>query len=83
MAIAWFLEQLAEFGAGEAIVRGGRSSTYDDLLAKVGEYEKMIATTTPPIGPIVAVDGHFSLETTALFLALMNRDLVYVPLGPC
>jgi acyl-CoA synthetase (AMP-forming)/AMP-acid ligase II len=80
MFIDFLLERFAQNETREAIVWKDRSISYGELLALVRNFETRLAAEEVAPGTIVAIDADFSPSSVALFLALMERACVLVPL---
>lgn len=64
-----------------AIVWHDRTFQYSWLLQRVAHWEKWIDRNRIPPGTVVALEGDFSPNGIALFLALLGRRCVLVPLS--
>jgi acyl-coenzyme A synthetase/AMP-(fatty) acid ligase len=78
--IEFLLDLFRSAGDEEAIIWGGRAWSYAWLYEHVLDWEKRLAATEIGQGTVTAIDGDFSPNAVALFLALMNRRTVLVPL---
>ena len=80
MGIAWLLERMAGQSSEPAFIRGGDITSYGEMLQAVISEERRLAELGVTRGAVVALDGDFSAEAIATFLALANRDAIVVPL---
>lgn len=80
MFIDFMLERFAAHAEQEAIVWADRSITYGELLARVRSFEARVAEEGVEPGTVVAIEADFSPSSVALFLVLLERACVLVPL---
>jgi long-chain acyl-CoA synthetase len=82
MAIDWFLERVAGWGDGVALVSNERSLSYRELTELVTAWRSRLEQAGVSPGSVVAIDGTFSPNTCAAFLAAAARGAVIAPLTP-
>ncbi len=82
MTLDWFFERMAGFGGEPALVDGDRTTSYAELLERTIRWTERLAETGIGAGAVVAIEGSFSPETCAAFLAAMQVGAVIVPLTP-
>lgn len=81
---SWLLERLGSFGDDLALVYPAgsteRTASYQDLARKTRDWTVELEARGVQPGAVVAVEGAFTLNATALILALIQRQAVIVPL---
>ncbi len=81
MAIQWLLDKIESFNDKEAIIWKGHAYSYQDLLGKVEYWKSTLATNLISKGQVIAIDGDFSPNISALLLALIENENIIVPLS--
>lgn len=79
--IEWFWDAIRQAGEREALWAEGRGHTYAELWAEVGRWETALEARGVGRRARVAVIGEYSLSSAALFLALIRREAIIVPLA--
>jgi acyl-CoA synthetase (AMP-forming)/AMP-acid ligase II len=74
------MERMHEAGDGEAIVCAGSRVTYRSLIERIGAWLNFFEAEALPPGAVVAIDGSYSIEACALFIALGTSGRVAAPL---
>lgn len=82
MSAGWLFERLKSWGAGEAIVYGDRSYSYDQLSEAVEREEAFLRAQHISRGEVVVLEGDFSPRSIALLLGLAHRGAIIAPLAP-
>jgi acyl-coenzyme A synthetase/AMP-(fatty) acid ligase len=77
----WLFDLLVRHGAAPAVASGATTLSYDGLLARVAAAARRLETLGVPAGSTVALDGPVGPAAIAVFLALVQRGDVIVPLG--
>ena len=54
--------------------------SYGWLLDHISRWQKRLEDSGVPFGAVVSIEGDYSPETIALFIALIERDVIIVPL---
>jgi len=73
--------RLVEFGDRLAVASGDEESSYRDLSERVAECRRQLVDTGVEAGDVVTVEGDYSLESVAVFLALTEHRCIVVPLS--
>lgn len=73
-----FIEQMAAYNAQVALIWRDKAYTYTDLCTRIDNWRSKVAAI--PEGSIVSLESDFSPETIALLFALIERNLIVVPL---
>src|SRR5438067_4131763 len=63
-----------------AVVSNECSTTYGDLLDLTRKWEQRLIELSIQPGSVVAIQGDYSPSSCALLLALINRNVIVVPL---
>jgi long-chain acyl-CoA synthetase len=79
---SWLFERFAEFAAEPALVYRDRSSTFGELMERVGGWDTRLRDAQIGEGSVVIVDGGFSPSAVSLVLALIRAGAVVVPTTP-
>jgi acyl-CoA synthetase (AMP-forming)/AMP-acid ligase II len=82
MSLDWFFARLAEWDGAPALAAGERSCSYEALLRAADEWYARLAQHGVGPGKAVAIEGSFSEQACAAFLAAMRLGAVVVPLTP-
>jgi acyl-coenzyme A synthetase/AMP-(fatty) acid ligase len=82
MALSWFAERMLGWGDENALVWNERVTSYRSLCELVGVWSARFAELEVGSGSVVAIDGTFSPQACAAFLAAVERGAVVVPLTP-
>jgi acyl-CoA synthetase (AMP-forming)/AMP-acid ligase II len=77
----WLLDRLAEWGDREALAGLDSSVSYGQLLTRARSWDGELTKAGIRAGKVVAFEGDFSPATVSLFLALLERACVAVPLA--
>jgi acyl-CoA synthetase (AMP-forming)/AMP-acid ligase II len=78
--IEFLLERFARQAGDEAVVWNDSSYTYGWLIDRIREWQRTITQSAIATGSVVAIEADFSPSSVALFLALIERRCVLVPL---
>lgn len=78
----WFLARMAGFGDEPALVDNNRVTSYRTLLEGVERWRARLAELGAQQGSVIAIEGSFSPEVCAAFLAGQELGAVLVPLTP-
>lgn len=81
MPVEWFFDSMRARGATPALVSRGRSVTYPELIAAIDAWTTRLDALRIAPGRVVAIEGDFAPEPCALFLALLRRQAILVPLA--
>lgn len=76
----FLLEVFRKNQPAKALVWNRKSYSYEWLLKQIQDWEKKLDQEKVKPGTVVALEADFSPNAVALFLALMNRNAVLVPL---
>jgi len=76
----WLLNTVSTFADREAIIRGGQSLTYAQLVLRIEAWRHILADRGLSVGSVVAVRGDYSPDICALFLAVVFQGRVLVAL---
>jgi acyl-CoA synthetase (AMP-forming)/AMP-acid ligase II len=79
--IAFLLETMRAHADCDAIASDTAVMTYAGLLQHVVEWQVILGHAGLPPGAVVGMDGHYSPETLAVLLALMQHRTIIVPLS--
>jgi len=82
MIADWFFERLRDWGERPALVAGGQSVGYAALLEATAAWKQRLIERGVGLGSVLAIEGSFSLQACAAFLAGMACGAVLVPLTP-
>ena len=77
---AWFLERLKEWGDAVALASNERRTTYSELLKLTDAWSSRLEARGVGAGTVLAIEGTFSAQACAAFLAGMKLGAVLVPL---
>jgi long-chain acyl-CoA synthetase len=80
MAIEWLLERMAEWKDETALVWDDQVATYGQILDMVKDWKAYLAEQQVQPGQVVALYGDYSPQACALLLALVDQDVIVVPL---
>ncbi len=80
MAIGFLLDRFAAAADAEAIVWRDQAYTYGWLAERIARWRRALAEHDIAAGAIVAIEADFSPNAVALFLTLVERGAVVVPL---
>lgn len=78
--IEFLLERFAREASGEAVVWKDSSYTYGWLINRIREWQRTLAQSGIGAGAVVGIEADFSPSSIALFLTLIGRSCVLVPL---
>jgi acyl-coenzyme A synthetase/AMP-(fatty) acid ligase len=81
-ALAFLRERFAAFGEAPFMVWRDRSFSYRWLLAEVRRLDEVLAQSGVQAGASTVLRGDFSPWSVALFLSLVSRGAVVVPISP-
>jgi len=81
MSINWLFERMAQWKEAPAIVWSDQVTHYSDMLDKVSMWHKELDANQIAAGSVVAICGDYSPNACALMLALIDRNMVVVPLS--
>jgi long-chain acyl-CoA synthetase len=82
MQAAWFFERLSQWGDDPALVSSGDRTSYADLLLLSAAWLERLQAEGVGVGVVVAIEGSFSAQACAAFLAATKLGAVVVPLTP-
>jgi long-chain acyl-CoA synthetase len=82
MQAAWFFERLSQWGDDPALVSSGHRTSYADLLLLSATWLERLQAEGVGVGVVVAIEGSFSAQACAAFLAATKLGAVVVPLTP-
>lgn len=78
----WFVDRLKEYRAKpEAVVWKGRTCGYESLCTSIDRWSQRLERSGIGPGHVVGLVADYSPEAIALFVALMTRGAVIVPLS--
>ena len=77
-----FLDRLTLFGDADAVVFGGRTYSYKDLLRSVDDWRDFLVGHGIAAGDVVSIEGRSSVHMCAGLIALVERGAIVVPLTP-
>src|SRR3954466_13789713 len=80
MTADWFLERLGGWGDDPALVANDTRTSYATLLRLTNEWLERLQQRGVGPGVAIAIDGSFSPQACAAFLAAMGLGAVVVPL---
>jgi acyl-coenzyme A synthetase/AMP-(fatty) acid ligase len=80
MFIDFLLERMLESAGAEAIIWKDRAYSYGWLAERVSEWSEHLEAERVERGAVVLLEGDFSPNAVALFLALAERGCILVPL---
>jgi acyl-CoA synthetase (AMP-forming)/AMP-acid ligase II len=78
-SVATVFDRMRKQGSKPALFWGGRAWSYDDLFARMQEWDRRLEQDGVAQGTVCGVHGEFSLPAAALILALIRRNAVLVP----
>ncbi len=81
MHIDFMRQRFAEAGEADALVWRDRSYSYAYLLEQIDVWNQMLDDADIENGTVVSVEADFSPSATALMLALIERNCLFVPLS--
>jgi long-chain acyl-CoA synthetase len=76
----WFFERLASWGDEPALVWNGRTASYSRVLELSEEWHERFQRAGVSPASVVALEGSFSPQACAAFLALLRLGATVVPL---
>ena len=80
MPIQFLLDVFAAWQDSDALVWRERTYSYRWLAERIGYWRKRLGDQALPPGAIVAIEADFSPDAVALFLSLVERACILVPL---
>ncbi len=80
MSVEFLLERFKEAGSRPAMVWKDQTFSYDHLLERITFWKKRFLELDIRPGTVTVLEGDFTPETTALLLALIDRQCIIVPL---
>jgi len=80
MLAEWFFDRMLEWRDDPALVCNDRSTSYAGLLKLTDEWTKRLHERGLGLGSVLAIDGSFSPQACAAFLAALKLGVVLVPL---
>ncbi|MBI3894324.1 MAG: AMP-binding protein [Acidobacteria bacterium] len=81
MAIPWLLDRLRQWENEPALIWNDRGFSYASLFRAVTSWKEQFRDHGVQAGQVVAVEGDFSPNTIAVFLALIDLTGIVVPLS--
>lgn len=82
MSAAWFLARLLEWGDQPALVSNDQVTSYRTLLELERVWSARLVERGVGAGSVLAIEGSFSPQACAAFLAALRLGAVVVPLTP-
>jgi len=82
MAIDFLIKTFQDNKNKDAIVWNDEAYNYSFLLDRILHYQQLLANNHISPGTITILEGEFSPNTVALFLALIQRQCILVPMTP-
>ena len=82
MVVDFLLDRFRGSPDKDAVVWGDKTFQYADLLQRFDEAGALLDETGVISGSVVVIEGSFSPTAIALFLALIDRGCILVPLAP-
>lgn len=82
MNSSWFFDRLAEWGDDTALVWNDRTASYAELRRLMQEWQTEFDARGVRAGSVVAIEGGFSPNACAAFLALAAAGAIVAPLTP-
>jgi long-chain acyl-CoA synthetase len=82
MPVSWFLERMVGWGGQVALVSNERTTTYAELVKLMEEWHERLSEYGVGTGSVVAIEGSFSPQACAAFLAALKLGAVIAPLTP-
>lgn len=82
MAIDFLIQTFQDNKQADAIVWKDKVYSYSFLLDRILHYQKFIEDNQISPGTVTVLEGEFSPNTVALFLALIQRSVILVPITP-
>lgn len=79
--IDWFFDRFDDGASEVAFIHDSRQWLYRDLIILVSRYVDLLSKNLVDTGSVVAVQGEYSPQIFALFLALFKLDCVLVPIA--
>jgi long-chain acyl-CoA synthetase len=79
MFVDFLLERFGEQGSAPAVLTPRSRCTYDELLERFRYWARELEKEGIAAGTVVSLEGEFSPNTIALFLALIDRAVILVP----
>ncbi len=76
----FLLDQFHMYADRDALIWRDRTFSYEWLLKRVGQWDDWLTGHDIGAGKVVFVEADFCPEAVALFLALVQRDCILVPL---
>jgi long-chain acyl-CoA synthetase len=80
MAIQFLLDTFTAAAEADAIVWREQTFAYGWLAERIAHWRQTLGEQSVPAGAVVAIEADFSPNAVALFLALVERGCVLVPL---
>jgi acyl-CoA synthetase (AMP-forming)/AMP-acid ligase II len=74
------IERMTAGGESEAIVRFPARADYRAVVARIAAWRRTFDAADIPPGAVVAIDGDYSIDACALFLALCTSGRIAAPL---
>lgn len=74
----WMFDGFRAFGEQPALIEGGATFSYADLNRRIESHLASLASL--PEGSVVAILSDYSFDAVSLFLALMRRRCIIVPI---
>ncbi len=79
--IEWFLETLPAHGAHQALAHDRGVETYTTFVERIGRWRAWLIGQGIEEGRVVALSGDFGPDSCAALLAMLDLNLIVVPLG--
>ena len=76
----FLFERLMEAGDSPAVILGESQVTHRELLNRVSDFREALYGQIPA-GSVVSFDGDYSADSVGLFLALLDLQMITVPLS--
>lgn len=81
MDISFILDRIQSYGDEVAVVADGKQYTFRDILNQYHNSLALLDKENIPNNSAVAVHAEFNSKSIAMFLALLNKDCIFVPLS--
>ncbi|MDP1836203.1 MAG: fatty acid--CoA ligase family protein [Chlamydiales bacterium] len=79
MTLQWLFQRMSENASRDAIIAKGHTADYAALLTAIEHQKNRILSAGITSGSVVFLQGNFSLQTVAFFLALLDLGAIAVP----
>ncbi len=76
----WLIERMAQWPAQPYLFWRDCTATYDELVGRIGFWQRYLDEQGVAPGEVVSLDGDYSPASVALLVALIDRGTIVVPL---